>query len=118
MDDGGELIVELVSADGAAVPFDDVPGFSLRRSSTPLPGAGAETHELTIGYSGDGSVEYGVRASLALPAAQEPPTWLIPGLVYGENRVAGCRRIFPRYERGTVDPAAMVSERWSFRSDR
>ncbi|WP_199521596.1 beta-L-arabinofuranosidase domain-containing protein [Jiangella anatolica] len=46
------------------------------------------------------------------------PWWLIPGLFYGENRPADCERRFPRFEAGADDPAGMVSDHWSFRSDR
>ncbi|NED99320.1 hypothetical protein [Phytoactinopolyspora halotolerans] len=46
------------------------------------------------------------------------PWWLIPGLFYGENRPEACDRRFPRFEAGASDPDGMVSDRWSFRSDR
>lgn len=46
------------------------------------------------------------------------PWWLIPGLFYGENRPAACERRFPRFEAGAADAAGMVSDHWSFRSDR
>lgn len=58
-----------------------------------------------------------VRLVATAPGAAEP-WWLIPGLFYGENRPVDCERRFPRFEAGAADPAGMVSDRWSFRSDR
>lgn len=46
------------------------------------------------------------------------PWWLIPGLFYGENRPEACDRRFPRFAVGADDGPAMVSDHWSFRSDR
>src|SRR5918998_5676490 len=63
-------------------------------------------------------IDRGLRVVVDLPTVDAPPWWLIPGLFYGENRPVGCRVVYPRYERGTRRPSEMVSERWSFRSDR
>jgi len=46
------------------------------------------------------------------------PWWLIPGLFYGENRPADCDRLFPRFEINGDNPQGLVSDQWSFRSDR
>jgi hypothetical protein len=55
---------------------------------------------------------------VATVADAADPWWLIPGLFYGENRPVDCDRRFPRFEAGADDPAGMVSDHWSFRSDR
>ena len=107
------LRVELLTVGGAA----DATGFRVAHRFGP---AHLDIVELsvTVEYRGEAPTERGVRIGLQLPAEGDPPTWLIPGLFYDENRPIGCRRSFPRYERGTNDPRAMVSERWSFRADR
>jgi hypothetical protein len=113
------LVIELVAPDGAVTPAEDAADFALRLASRPIEGiAHGEEHELTIAYHGARPVERGLRISVDLPPASEAPTWLVPGLVYGENRPVECRTRFPRYERGADDPADMTSERWSFRADR
>jgi hypothetical protein len=112
------MTVELVSPDGTAVPIRDARGFTLNRNASPLERVHGWELRLTIGYTGTEPVERGLRVGLDLPTEGRPPVWLIPGLFYGKNRPDGCRRRFPRYERGAVDPEGMVSERWSFRADR
>jgi hypothetical protein len=70
-----------------------------------------------VTYRGTQPVEAGVRISLRLPPTDDP-AWLVPGVFYGENRPAGCTRIFPRFTPGRVDVARMESDAWSFRADR
>ena len=108
------LAIELISTDGAS----DSTGFAVERRLEPVQGIAAAELALTVIRTGPDAVRRGVRISLELPGADEAPSWLIPGLFYGENRPLACRRLFPRYERGTNDPAGMVSERWAFRADR
>lgn len=48
----------------------------------------------------------------------DDPGWLIPGLFYGENRVARCTRRYPRFVPAGPDPDALESDAWSFRADR
>ena len=113
------LTVEIVEPDGTATPIERAAGFSLRHVTRPLNGVGGDEHELTIGLApGADPIERGVRVSVELAPHEESPTWLVPGLVYGENRTPQCRTRFPRYERGAADPATLTSERWSFRADR
>ena len=112
------LVIEILAVDGTATPIGDAPGFSLRHDTRPLDAVDGEEHELTIAYHGVEPVERGVRGSVDLPPDHEPPSWLVPGLMYGENRPPNCRTRFPRYERGVVDVVGMTSERWSFRADR
>lgn len=50
--------------------------------------------------------------------AGEAPRWMIPGIFYKDNRVEECRRIYPSYSPDNPDPQRMVSNAWSFRSDR
>ncbi len=107
------LRIEMLRRDGTV---DDA-GFTIQHRLAPADDGVAEL-VVEIRRSGDGPVERGVRLRLELGTDREAPTWLIPGLFYGENRLIGCRRRFPRYERGTRDPAEMTCETWSFRADR
>jgi hypothetical protein len=111
----GMLRIELLAADGTAAPD----GFVLERRLESLDGdlTGAVL-TLEVTWTGTEVVERGVRIGLELASDDAPPAWMIPGLFYGENRPTGCRRVFPRYERGADDPQGMVSEHWSFRADR
>src|SRR5215210_7077599 len=72
---------------------------------------------LTVTYNGDDAVLAGIRVELELPATDDPQ-WLVPGVFYGENRPAGCTRIFPRFVTGATDLERMESSSWSFRADR
>ncbi len=61
-----------------------------------------------------------VRVTVAVPGATDP-WWLIPGLFYGENRVAGSDRLYPRFVPAATDAGARArfdSDEWRFRSDR
>ena len=71
----------------------------------------------TVTYEGAVPVEAGIRLALELPPAEDPQ-WLVPGVFYGENRIAACTRIYPRFTPGRVDVARMESDAWSFRADR
>src|SRR4051812_5762911 len=73
--------------------------------------------ERTVTYEGAAAVDAGIRLMLELPATDDP-RWLVPGVFYGENRAAGCTRIYPRFTAGGVDLARMESDAWSFRADR
>ncbi|GAA3541197.1 hypothetical protein GCM10022419_021670 [Nonomuraea rosea] len=104
--DGGEVAVEVLGAADFTVEW---------RWGPRLP-TGRRELTLTIEYAGQAPAAGTVRVSRSVPAAD--PWWLIPGLFYGENRPAGCRRVFPRFEAGADRPAEMVSSRWGFRADR
>jgi hypothetical protein len=71
----------------------------------------------TVRYEGAEPVDAGIRVALELPPTDDPQ-WLVPGVFYGENRVEGCTRIYPRFTPGVVDVARMESDAWSFRADR
>jgi hypothetical protein len=71
----------------------------------------------TVTYEGAAPVDAGIRLALELPPTNDPQ-WLVPGIFYGENRAAGCTRIYPRFTPGRVDLARMESDAWSFRADR
>jgi hypothetical protein len=70
-----------------------------------------------VTYAGDSPVEAGIRVELELPATDDPD-WLVPGVFYGENRPAHCRRIYPRFVPDATNVARMESDSWSFRADR
>src|SRR4051812_30015276 len=71
-----------------------------------------------VRYEGSEPVEAGIRVSLALEQTDDP-RWLVPGVFYGENRVEGCTRLYPRFVPNRMsDVARMESSSWSFRADR
>jgi hypothetical protein len=59
----------------------------------------------------------GLRVELRLGASDDPG-WLVPGVFYGENRVAECRVRYPRFTTENPDPALLEAAAWSFRADR
>lgn len=59
----------------------------------------------------------GLRVELRLGASDDPG-WLVPGVFYGENRVADCRVRYPRFTEDGPEPALLESAEWSFRADR
>lgn len=63
------------------------------------------------------AVTAGLRVSLRLGPTDDPG-WLVPGVFYGENRVAGCRVRFPRFTVDRPNPTELESDAWSFRADR
>jgi hypothetical protein len=73
--------------------------------------------ELTITYRGPMPARAALRIALGL-VSSGMPQWLIPGCFYGENRLPHNRRRFPRWDPSGGDPAELVSDTWSFRSDR
>ncbi|TDE12686.1 hypothetical protein [Jiangella asiatica] len=127
------LRVEVLDADGVVVgsaglaDTDPVVAGPLRIRATTgrrmyteatagLPGALTEVR-LDVVNTGAEPFTGHVRLVTDVSAAAEP-WWLIPGLFYGENRPEGCDRVFPRFVPGADDGPGMVSDHWSFRSDR
>ena len=108
------LRIELLDPEGHA----DGDGFVVEHRLGPIDPANGAELTVEARWTGDAPIERGLRIGLELPVGDDPPAWLIPGLFYGENRPRGCRRRFPRYERGVRDPAGMTCETWSFRADR
>ncbi len=110
----GMLRIELLDPAG----HSDDDGFVVQHRLGSLDAASGAELAVVVRWTGDEPIERGLRIGLELPVGDDPPAWLIPGLFYGENRPPGCRRRFPRYERGIRDPAGMTCETWSFRADR
>src|SRR4051794_41261896 len=73
--------------------------------------------DLTVTYGGSEPVEAGIRVELELPTGGDP-TWLVPGVFYGENRPEEGTRIFPRLTAGRGDVHRMEPDSRSFRADR
>ncbi|MGZ4388471.1 MAG: hypothetical protein ACXVZL_03730, partial [Gaiellaceae bacterium] len=67
-----------------------------------------------VTWTGDEPVDAGIRYELEFDGG---PDWLVPGVFYGENRVEGCTRIYPRFA-PRLDVERMESPSWSFRADR
>ncbi|MEV4805243.1 hypothetical protein AB0K18_35030 [Nonomuraea sp. NPDC049421] len=105
--DGGEARVEVLGAGPFAVGW---------RWGERLP-TGRRELRLHLRYDGAEPAAATVRVSRSVASAAAP-WWLIPGLFYGENRPAGCHRVFPRFEPGADRPGEMVSASWGFRADR
>jgi hypothetical protein len=63
------------------------------------------------------AVDRGIRVPVVL-GGDAPPSWLIPGCFYGENRTSRCTRRYPRFAaRGDIGDG-LTSDWWSFPSDR
>ncbi len=73
--------------------------------------------ELTLRLERDEPLEMAVRFGFRLGPVIGPK-WLIPGCFYGENRLPDNQRRFPRWDPNGGDPSELVSDQWSFRSDR
>ena len=73
--------------------------------------------EFTVTYRGPMPARAALRVAFAL-VSTGTPQWLIPGCFYGENRLAANPRRFPRWDAAGGDAADLISDRWSFRSDR
>ncbi|MFN2520774.1 MAG: hypothetical protein ABR525_07000 [Candidatus Limnocylindria bacterium] len=89
------------------------------RQSVHGPFAGARWHDVTLAirYEGEGPASFGVEVACEVPGTATP-RWLIPGAFYRENRLESCRLRYPRYDPAGGDPGELVSDAWSFRSDR
>jgi len=94
-------------------------GFAAEAVWTPRPGEDAPYWDvdLRVRYEGEVPAEAALRVSFDLLGPGRP-TWLIPGVFYGQNRLPHCSRIYPRYDFAGGDPQQLVSDRWSFRADR
>ncbi|MDP8905241.1 MAG: hypothetical protein M3N29_07990 [Chloroflexota bacterium] len=83
--------------------------------------AGAATRyheaEMTIRHIGSARRTFGLRVEADVLHPGQP-SWLIPGLFYGENRVPANRRVYPRWNPAGSAGEDLVSDHWSFRADR
>ena len=135
---GGDAPGEL---DRVAVDrVEDVGGGTVRMSGlgsifeavatwTPLVGTAAPGWEVDLEVRVKADVGTPIDASLAVAIrvpASDDPSWLIPGLFYGENRPAASRARYPRWVPAPTadaggDPLVadpFVADAWWFRSDR
>jgi hypothetical protein len=103
---GDDLVVSALRADGTV---EEAFSFDVARSGRDV--------TLTATCTAAEPVEAGLRVELRLGPTDDPG-WLVPGLVYGENRPEICTRRYPRWVTGRVDLEAMESDAWSFRADR
>ncbi|MGY4642317.1 beta-L-arabinofuranosidase domain-containing protein [Cellulomonas sp. URHB0016] len=111
-------VAEIVRPDGRVQPVGSTTDFTAASRWAPDDGTGRRALVLTVTFRGEVPAEACVRVRADLLPDDEPPWWLVPGAFYGENRPAGCRRVFPRFEVGAHDPQGMVSDRWAVRADR
>ncbi|CAM3297258.1 hypothetical protein PALU110988_14475 [Paenibacillus lupini] len=68
-------------------------------------------------YKGDAPGEFGLTFGCELIGPGRPD-WMIPGAFYKENRFEKNLRMYPRYDYRGGKHSEMVSDYWSFRSDR
>ncbi|MBD0329719.1 MAG: hypothetical protein ICV64_06405, partial [Thermoleophilia bacterium] len=101
------LTVSIVGADAESFRID------VHRTDA----GGRDDVAVTVTCTAPEDVSAGVRAELRLGATDDPG-WLIPGLFYGENRLAGCTRIYPRWVADGTNVERMEASAWSFRADR
>ncbi|CAL8972650.1 hypothetical protein CELL_01348 [Cellulomonas sp. T2.31MG-18] len=137
--DGGVVgevaaVAELVVPDGRTVPVPPVRVTSDGGSAVHATGSalglevsarwsapsstGRREVRVDVRCTGTQPVDACLRIAVDLPTDPEPPWWLVPGVFYGENRPAGCARLFPRFAPASLDLQEMVSDRWAFRADR
>jgi hypothetical protein len=60
----------------------------------------------------------GLGVQVVLPLEGPVVRFMVPGIVYGENRVEGCRDRYPRVSVDGPGGDALTSDRWAFRADR
>lgn len=114
------MMIEVVEPGGRVTPAGDSPFAITTHRGTPS-ATGRRAVRLRVEHRGETETAACIRFAVDLPRAEPgeaAPWWLVPGAFYGENRPAGSLRIFPRFQPGLSDPAAMVSDRWEFRADR
>ncbi|MBM7564044.1 hypothetical protein [Paenibacillus sacheonensis] len=68
-------------------------------------------------YKGEAPAEFGLTFGCELIGPGRPD-WMIPGAFYKENRFEKNLRMYPRYDYRGGKHDEMVSDYWSFRSDR
>lgn len=73
--------------------------------------------DLKVSYNAEASGDYGLQITGEL-SGNGKPTWMIPGAFYKENRFEHNARKYPRYDFDDGNHHEMVSDHWSFRSDR
>ncbi|MGG3468185.1 hypothetical protein ABES02_11965 [Neobacillus pocheonensis] len=80
-------------------------------------GCGFIEVDLHVCYNKEVSGAYGFQFNADL-IGNGKPTWMIPGAFYKENRFEHNARKYPRYDYRDGNHDEMVSDHWSFRSDR
>ncbi|MDQ0972568.1 hypothetical protein QFZ31_002446 [Neobacillus niacini] len=80
-------------------------------------GCGFIQVDLQVTFNKECSGNYGLQFNADL-IGNGKPTWMIPGAFYKENRFEHNTRQYPRYDYRGGNHGEMVSDYWSFRSDR
>lgn len=110
------MLLEVRWRDGAPVVPSGAPFTVEAACSSPSP-AGRRDVTMHVEYLGAEELDASVRV-VAEVGRTADPWWLVPGVMYGENRPHDCLRPFPRFEVGADDPNGLVSDHWEFRADR
>ncbi|MEV5172631.1 hypothetical protein AB0L10_16455 [Streptomyces flaveolus] len=126
-------LVGLLTPDGTCLPV--LPDAVVREASGALDATGsaagfhAELHlepngpgtraaTLTVTRTAPDAAVAGLRVEARLGPCDDPG-WLVPGVFYGENRLPGSTRPFPRFGPAEErDPTGLTAPAWSFRADR
>jgi hypothetical protein len=136
-----DKLATVFTGDGAAIPLPIDPHFAAANgrepSSRPIEVVGSAANfdaraswalsdvgdasyfevTLRVRYTGSEPRDTALRVSVQL-MGEGRPWFMIPGLFYRENRLEGCRRIYPRWDFDGGDSEGLVSDTWSFRGDR
>ncbi|WP_197683961.1 YyaL domain-containing protein [Allokutzneria albata] len=72
---------------------------------------------LDVTCRADEPVDATIRVELVLGPTDDPG-WLVPGVFYGENRVAECKVRYPRFTTDSPDAQLLESDEWGLRADR
>ncbi|MCG0288423.1 hypothetical protein [Streptomyces sp. PSAA01] len=80
-------------------------------------GPGLRAATLTVTRTAPDAAVAGLRVELRLGPGDDPG-WLVPGVFYGQNRLPGSTRPFPRFAPPEEDPTGLTALAWSFRADR
>jgi hypothetical protein len=107
---GDELPLTVSVPGSAAGDFDTA-------YATVKEGGGRTQVRLTVTCTAATPLDGGVRVEASLGRTADPH-WLVPGLFYGENRLASCTRLYPRFVPNDGDESRFESREWSFRADR
>ncbi|MEV8565449.1 hypothetical protein AB0436_07640 [Streptomyces sp. NPDC051322] len=102
--------------DGTLHAVGDAHGFSAALRLVP-DGPTAYGATLTVRRTAPEPLQAGLRVELLLGESDDPG-WLIPGVFYGENRLPGCTRRYPRYAPVADGRDPMTADAWAFRADR
>ncbi|HEY8679400.1 MAG TPA: hypothetical protein VIN39_12335 [Candidatus Dormibacteraeota bacterium] len=60
----------------------------------------------------------GLGIQVAVPLDGPATRFMVPGVLYGQNRLAACTVRYPRFDEAADSTDALTADHWSFRADR